>query len=97
MTEVGPDRSRQSPRTYRRRQRRDHRFGQGSSRGLLVAGASSTILLVASTAAMVGGGIALGGMRDVEAVDERDAQQAILVLRSPATPVRAPRAPQLPV
>ena len=50
----------------------------GIVEGLLGAGASSTILLVASTAAMIGGGLALGGMRYAEAADERDAQQAIL-------------------
>ena len=50
----------------------------GIVEGLLGAGASSTILLVASTAAMVGGGLALGGMRYAETADERDAQQAIL-------------------
>ena len=50
----------------------------GIVEGLLGAGASSTILLVASLAAMVGGGLALGGMRYAEAADERDAQQATL-------------------
>jgi VIT1/CCC1 family predicted Fe2+/Mn2+ transporter len=50
----------------------------GIVEGLLGAGASSTILLVASLAAMVGGGFALAGMRYAEAADERDAQQAIL-------------------
>ncbi len=50
----------------------------GIVEGLLGAGASSTILLVASIAAMVGGGIALGGMRYAEAADDRDAQQATL-------------------
>jgi len=50
----------------------------GIVEGLLGAGASSTILLVAAVAAMVGGGIALGGMRYAEAADERDAQQATL-------------------
>jgi VIT1/CCC1 family predicted Fe2+/Mn2+ transporter len=50
----------------------------GIVEGLLGAGASSTILLVASTAAMIGGGLALGGMRYAETADERDAQQAIL-------------------
>jgi len=50
----------------------------GIVEGLLGAGASSTILLVASLAAMVGGGIALAGMRYAEAADERDAQHAIL-------------------
>ena len=50
----------------------------GIVEGLLGAGASSTILHVASLAAMVGGGLALGGMRYAEAADERDAQQAIL-------------------
>jgi len=50
----------------------------GIVEGLLGAGASSTILLVASLAAMVGGGLALGGMRYAETADERDAQKAIL-------------------
>ncbi len=50
----------------------------GIVEGLLGAGASSKILLVASIASMVGGGIALGGMRYAEAADERDAQQATL-------------------
>lgn len=50
----------------------------GIVEGLLGAGASSTILLVASLAAMVGGGFALAGMRYAEAADERDAQHAIL-------------------
>lgn len=50
----------------------------GIVEGLLGAGASSTILLVAASAAMVGGGFALAGMRYSEAADERDAQQAIL-------------------
>ena len=50
----------------------------GIVEGLLGAGASSTILLAASLAAMVSGGIALGGLRYAEAADERDAQQATL-------------------
>jgi VIT1/CCC1 family predicted Fe2+/Mn2+ transporter len=50
----------------------------GIVEGLLGAGASSTILLVASLAAMVGGGFTLGGMRYAEAADERDAQAATL-------------------
>lgn len=50
----------------------------GIVEGLLGAGASSTILLVASLAAMVGGGFGLAGMRYSEAADERDAQHAIL-------------------
>jgi vacuolar iron transporter family protein len=50
----------------------------GIVEGLLGAGASSTILLVASLAAMVGGGLALAGMRYAEAADERDAQHALL-------------------
>lgn len=50
----------------------------GIVEGLLGAGASSTILLVSAMAAMVGGGIALGGLRYAEAADERDAQQATL-------------------
>lgn len=50
----------------------------GIVEGLLGAGASSTILLVASVAAMVGGGSGLAGMRYSEAADERDAQQATL-------------------
>jgi VIT1/CCC1 family predicted Fe2+/Mn2+ transporter len=50
----------------------------GIVEGLLAAGANSTVLLVASLAAMAGGGIALGGMRYAEAADERDAQQATL-------------------
>ena len=50
----------------------------GIVEGLLGAGAGSTVLLVAALAAMVGGGLALGGMRYAETADERDAQQAIL-------------------
>ena len=50
----------------------------GIVEGLLGAGASNTILLVASLAAMVGGGLALGGMRYAEAADERDARHATL-------------------
>jgi vacuolar iron transporter family protein len=50
----------------------------GIVEGLLGAGAGKTILLVASLAAMVGGGLALSGMRYAETADERDAQQAIL-------------------
>jgi VIT1/CCC1 family predicted Fe2+/Mn2+ transporter len=50
----------------------------GIVEGLLGAGASSAILLVASLAAMVGGGVALAGMRYAETADERDAQQVIL-------------------
>lgn len=50
----------------------------GIVEGLLGAGASSTILLVAAMAAMIGGGIALGGMRYAEAADERDARDATL-------------------
>jgi VIT1/CCC1 family predicted Fe2+/Mn2+ transporter len=50
----------------------------GIVEGLLGAGASYTILLVAALAAMLGGGLALGGMRYAEAADEREAQQATL-------------------
>jgi vacuolar iron transporter family protein len=50
----------------------------GIVEGLLGAGAGSTILLVASLAALVGGGCALGGMRYAEAADERDARRATL-------------------
>jgi VIT1/CCC1 family predicted Fe2+/Mn2+ transporter len=50
----------------------------GIVEGLLGAGADSTTLLVASLAAMVGGGLALGGMRYAETADERDTQRAIL-------------------
>jgi VIT1/CCC1 family predicted Fe2+/Mn2+ transporter len=50
----------------------------GIVEGLLAAGASNTILLVASLAAMVGGGLALGGMRYAEVADEREAQEATL-------------------
>jgi vacuolar iron transporter family protein len=50
----------------------------GIVEGLLGAGASYTILLVAAVAAMVGGGLALGGMRYAEAAEEREAQQATL-------------------
>ena len=50
----------------------------GIVEGLLGAGAGKTILLVASLAAMVGGGLALSGMRYAETADERDAQKAIL-------------------
>src|SRR4051794_17716644 len=50
----------------------------GIVEGLLGAGAGSRILLVASLAAMAGGGLALGGMRYAETADERDARRAIL-------------------
>jgi VIT1/CCC1 family predicted Fe2+/Mn2+ transporter len=50
----------------------------GIVEGLLGAGAGSAILLVASLAAMVGGGLALGGMRYAETADQRDVQQATL-------------------
>jgi vacuolar iron transporter family protein len=50
----------------------------GIVEGLLGAGAGSRILLVASLAAMAGGGLALGGMRYAETADERDARQAVL-------------------
>jgi vacuolar iron transporter family protein len=50
----------------------------GIVEGLLGAGASGTILLVASLAAMVSGGLALGGMRYAETADERDARRAVL-------------------
>jgi VIT1/CCC1 family predicted Fe2+/Mn2+ transporter len=50
----------------------------GIVEGLLGAGASSTILLVASLASMIGGGFALAGMRYAETADERDARQAII-------------------
>jgi hypothetical protein len=66
---VGPDRPRPGPRTRRRRQRRDHRIGR-IVEGLLGAGATSTILLVASLAAMIGGGFGMTGMRYSEACDD---------------------------
>ena len=50
----------------------------GIVEGQVAAGASSTILIVASIAAMGGGGLSLGGMRYAEAADERDAEQATL-------------------
>lgn len=50
----------------------------GIVEGLLGVGASSAILIVASLAAMVGGGLALAGMRYAETADERDARQAII-------------------
>jgi VIT1/CCC1 family predicted Fe2+/Mn2+ transporter len=50
----------------------------GIVEGLLGAGATRTILLVASLAAMIGGGFGLAGMRYSEAADERDAEHAIL-------------------
>jgi VIT1/CCC1 family predicted Fe2+/Mn2+ transporter len=50
----------------------------GIVEGLLGAGAGSTTLLVASLAAMVGGGLALGGMRYAETAEERDTRTAIL-------------------
>ena len=50
----------------------------GIVEGLLGVGASSTILLVGSLAAMVGGGLALSAMRYAETADERDARKAIL-------------------
>ena len=50
----------------------------GIVEGLLGVGASSTVLLVGSLAAMVGGGLALSAMRYAETADERDARKAIL-------------------
>src|SRR4051794_33537309 len=50
----------------------------GIVEGLLGAGAGSTTPLVASLAAMVGGGRPLGGMRYAETAEERDTRTAIL-------------------
>jgi VIT1/CCC1 family predicted Fe2+/Mn2+ transporter len=50
----------------------------GVVEGLLAAGASVTTILVAALGAMVGGGVALGGMKYGEAADERDAELAVL-------------------
>jgi len=50
----------------------------GVVEGLLAAGASVTTIVVAALGAMVGGGVALGGMKYTEAADERDAELAVL-------------------
>jgi VIT1/CCC1 family predicted Fe2+/Mn2+ transporter len=50
----------------------------GVVEGLLAAGASVTTVVVAALGAMVGGGVALGGMKYSEAADERDAELAVL-------------------
>ena len=50
----------------------------GVVEGLLAAGASVTTIVVAALGAMVGGGVALGGMKYSEAADERDAELAVL-------------------
>lgn len=50
----------------------------GVVEGLLAAGASVITIVVAALGAMVGGGVALGGMKYTEAADERDAELAVL-------------------
>ena len=50
----------------------------GVVEGLLAAGASVTTIVVAALGAMIGGGMALGGMKYSEAADERDAEIAVL-------------------
>jgi vacuolar iron transporter family protein len=50
----------------------------GVVEGLLAAGAAITTIVVAALSAMLGGGVALGGMKDSEAADERDAELAVL-------------------
>ena len=50
----------------------------GVVEGLLAAGASVTTIVVAALGAMVGGGMALGGMKYSEAADDRDAEIAVL-------------------
>ena len=50
----------------------------GVVEGLLAAGAAITTIVVAALGAMVGGGVALGGMKYTEAADERDAELAVL-------------------
>ncbi|GJF06518.1 VIT1/CCC1 transporter family protein [Pseudonocardia sp. D17] len=50
----------------------------GVVEGLVGAGFGAGTVLVASLAAMVGGGLALGGMKFSEAADERDARLATL-------------------
>ena len=50
----------------------------GVVEGLLAAGASLTTIVVAALGAMVGGGVALGGMKYSEAADEQDAELAVL-------------------
>ena len=50
----------------------------GVVEGLLAAGAAITTIVVAALSAMLGGGVALGGMKYSEAADERDAELAVL-------------------
>ncbi|ODT99749.1 MAG: hypothetical protein ABS81_25160 [Pseudonocardia sp. SCN 72-86] len=50
----------------------------GVVEGLLGAGAAGSTIVLASLAAMVGGAIALGGMKYSEAADERDARAATI-------------------
>ena len=50
----------------------------GVVEGLLAAGAAITTIVVAALSAMLGGGMALGGMKYSEAADERDAELAVL-------------------
>jgi vacuolar iron transporter family protein len=50
----------------------------GVVEGLLAAGAAITTIVVAAFSAMLGGGVALGGMKYSEAADERDAELAVL-------------------
>jgi VIT1/CCC1 family predicted Fe2+/Mn2+ transporter len=50
----------------------------GVVEGLLAAGATITTIVVAALSAMLGGGVALGGMKYSEAADERDAELAVL-------------------
>ena len=50
----------------------------GVVEGLLAAGATITTIVVAALSALLGGGVALGGMKYSEAADERDAELAVL-------------------
>jgi VIT1/CCC1 family predicted Fe2+/Mn2+ transporter len=50
----------------------------GVVEGLLAAGAAITTIVVAALSTMLGGGVALGGMKYSEAADERDAELAVL-------------------
>jgi VIT1/CCC1 family predicted Fe2+/Mn2+ transporter len=50
----------------------------GVVEGLLAAGATITTIVVAALSAMLGGGVALGGIKSSEAADERDAELAVL-------------------
>jgi VIT1/CCC1 family predicted Fe2+/Mn2+ transporter len=50
----------------------------GVVEGLLAAGAAITTIVEAALCAMLGGGVAVGGMKYSEAADERDAELAVL-------------------